>query len=172
MPSIDQQLGPGEHVCYRARLHWIVLLGPFIVSVLCGTVGLLLIAVAVIFWMDNEAIQSAFLTGIVALQIAAWIIFLGLLHRTLAQVAITNRRILKSRGLIQRTTAQLSVTEIQSVDVRQGLLGHVLDFGSIIVVARDNTSGSFRYLSQPVEFKRRVEEEVARAKSVSRRAAA
>src|SRR5690349_6359976 len=100
MPSINQQLAQEEHVRYRARLHWIVLVRPIIVSALCGVVGLLLIAVALIFWMDNEAIQSAFLTGIVALQVAGWIILLGLFYRALASIAITNRRIL-SGGLIK-----------------------------------------------------------------------
>ncbi len=171
MPSIDQQLAREEHVCYRARLHWIVFVGPCIVAACIGIVGLLLIAVAVIFWIDKETTQSAFLTGIVAVQVAAWIIFLGLLHRALAEVAVTNRRVLKSRGLINRTALQLSLPEIQSVDVRQGPLGHILDFGSI-VVATGKTAGPFRYVSHPVEFKRRVEEEVAKAKNVSRGAAA
>ncbi len=116
MSSIDQQLALEEHVCYRARLHWIVLVGPCIVAACVGNVGLLLIAVAVIFWIDNETTQSAFLTGIVAVQVAAWIIFLGLLHRALAEVAVTNRRVLKSRGLIKRTTRQLSLPEVRSVE--------------------------------------------------------
>lgn len=133
--------------------------------------ALLLIAVAVIFWIDNESTQSAFLTGIVAVQVAAWIIFLGLLHRTIAEVAVTNRRVLKSRGLIKRATVQLSLPEIQSVNVRQGPLGHILDFGAI-VVATSKTAGPFRYVSHPVEFKQRVDEEVAKAKNVSRGAAA
>lgn len=170
MPSIDQQLARGERVCYRTRLHWIVLIGPCIVAACVGIVGLLLVAVAVIFWMDNEAIQSAFLTGIVAVQVAAWIITLGLLHRTLAEVAITNWRVLKSRGLIKRTTVQLSLPEIQSVRVRQGPLGRLLDFGSVIVAA-PGTTRPFRYVSHPFEFKSRVEEEMRKA-SVSNKAAA
>jgi membrane protein YdbS with pleckstrin-like domain len=171
MPSIDQQLAREERVCYRTRLHWIVLVGPFIVSAVCGLVGLLLIAVAVIFWMDNDAIQSAFLNGILALQGAAWVTFLGLLYRALTEVAITNRRVLKSRGLIKRTTVQMSLPEVQSVDVRQGPLGQILDFGSIVVVGAGKTA-AFRYVSQPFELRRRMEEEVAKAKNVSRRAAA
>ena len=171
MPSIDQQLAREEHVCYRARLHWIVLVGPFIVSALFVIVGLLLIAVAVIFWMDNEAIQSAFLTGIVAVQVAAWIILLGLLHRALAEIAITNRRVLKSGGLIKRRKVQLSLPDIQWVNVRQGPLGHILDFGSVIVAAPGKTARRFRYVSHPFEFKSRVEEEMRKA-AVSHKAAA
>jgi membrane protein YdbS with pleckstrin-like domain len=172
MSSIDQQLVQGEFVHYRARLHWIVLVGPFVVSAVCGIVGLLLVAVAVIFWMDNEAIQSAFLTGIVAVQVAGWIILLGLLHRALAEIAITNRRILKSGGLIRRRTVQLSLPNIKSVDTRQSPMGHMLGYGSIIVVASGKTNRPFRYVPGPLDFKHRVEEEVAKLKTVSRRAAA
>lgn len=172
MPSIDQQLARGEHVCYRTRLHWIVLVGPCIVAACVGIVGLLLVAVAVIFWMDNEAIQSAFLTGIVAVQVAAWIILLGLLHRALAEIAITNRRVLKSRGLIKRRTVQLSLPDIQSVDIRQGPVGHMLDFGSAIVAAPGKTTRPFRYVSHPFEFKSRLEEQIAKTMKVSQRPAA
>lgn len=39
MTSIDQQLAREEHVCYRARLHWIVLVGPCVVAAGFGIVG-------------------------------------------------------------------------------------------------------------------------------------
>lgn len=170
MPSIDQQLTREEHVCYRARLHWIVLVAPCVVTACVAIVGLLLITVAVIFWMDNEAIQSAFLTGIVALQVAAWIILLGLLHRMLAEVAITNHRVLKSGGLIKWRTAQLSLPEILSINVRQSPLGYLLDFGSI--VAPGKNTRPFRYVSHPFAFKNKVEEQIAKTMKVSERPAA
>ena len=47
----------------------------------------------------------------------------------------------------------------------------ILDFGSIVVVGAGKTA-AFRYVSQPFELRRRMEEEVAKAKNVSRRAAA
>jgi hypothetical protein len=42
MPSIEQGLATGEHVCYRARLHWIVFVGPFALAVVFGVPGVLL----------------------------------------------------------------------------------------------------------------------------------
>lgn len=124
MPSIDQRLVFGEHISYRGRLHWIVLVVPIVVAALFGVAALLLLALAVIFWMDNEAIQSAFLTGIVVVQVAVWIIFLSLMRRALAEIAITNRRVvLKSGRLIKGKATELALREIQSVDIRQGRIG-------------------------------------------------
>jgi hypothetical protein len=42
-------------------------------------------------------------------------------------------------------------------------LGRALDYGSILVHAGGKIAGPFRYMSQPFELKRRVEEEIATA---------
>src|SRR5579864_4238203 len=107
MPSIDQTFARGEHVCYRARLHWIVLVVPFALAVAIGVPGLLLIVFSWAFWMDNFALQSALVSGIVMLQVAGWAVLLGLLHRASAGLAVTDRRILVTSGvLLKRRAAQ------------------------------------------------------------------
>src|SRR5579864_3241485 len=165
MPSIDQTFARGEHVCYRARLHWIVLVVPFALAVAIGVPGLLLIVFSWAFWMDNFALQSALVSGIVMLQVAGWAVLLGLLNRVSDEIAVTNRRVvLNSGALIKRRAAQFSLQEIDSIEIQQNDLGRMLDYGSIVVHSANKTTGPFRYVSRPFEFKRRVEEEIAKAK--------
>ncbi|HET7443014.1 MAG TPA: PH domain-containing protein [Terriglobales bacterium] len=172
MPSIDQTFARAEHVCYRARLHWIVLVGPFVLAVVFGVPGVLLIVFSWAFWMDNFALQSALVSGIVMLQVAGWAVLLGLLNRVSDEIAVTNRRVvLNSGALIKRRAAQFSLQEIDSIEIQPSDLGRMLDYGSIVVHAAGKTAGPFRDVSQPFEFTRRVEEEIRKA-AVSQKTAA
>lgn len=81
---------------------------------------------------------------------------------------MTNRRVILSSGaLVKRTAAQWLLREIASFEIEQGDLGRMLDYGSIVVHAAGNTSGPFRFVSQPFELMRRVEEEIANATTTS-----
>jgi hypothetical protein len=171
MPSIDQRLARGKRVCYRARLHWIALVGPFAVAVAFGAPGVLLIVFSLAFWMDNFALQSAFATGLL-MVVGAGTIALGLLHRA-AEIAVTDRRILVTSGvLLKRRAAQWSLQEISSIEILQSDLGRMLDYGSIVVHAAGKTAGPFRYVSQPFELRRRVEAGIAKTTKESLREAA
>ncbi len=171
MPSIDQRLTHGERVCYRARLHWIALVGPFAVVIAFGAPGVLLIVFSLAFWMDNFALQSAFATGVL-LVVVTGAIALGLLYRA-AEIVVTGRRILVTSGvLVKRNAAQWSLRTIDSIEVRQGDLGRALDYGSVVLHAAGKTAGPFRYVSQPFELKRRVEEEAQKPPGLSMKIAA
>lgn len=168
MPSDDQRLAREESICYRARRHWIVLVGPSAVAVALGISGVLLIMSSLAFGMDNFALQPAFLSGLVMVQVAVCAAVLGLFHRAAGEIAMTNRRVILSSGaLVKRTAAQWLLREIASFEIEQGDLGRMLDYGSIVVHAAGNTSGPFRFVSQPFELMRRVEEEIANATTTS-----
>ena len=153
------------------RPHWVVLVGPFAVAAAFGAPGALLIVFSLAFWMDNFALRSAFVTGLV-MVVGAVAIALGLLHRV-AKIAVTDRRILLTSGvLIKRRAAQWSLHEVDSVEIQQGDLGRMLDYGSIVVYAVGKTAGPFRYASQPFELRRSVEEEIAKAKKPLQKATA
>ncbi len=172
MPSIDQQLVRGEHICYWTSAHWIVLVYPFAVAAAFGAPGALLIVFSVASRMDNVALESAFVSGLV-LQVAACAVVLALLCRAAAEFVVTSRRVvLKPCGLIKRRATEMFLTEIVSVTVEQSALGEMLDYGSIVVRTTGKTSGPFRYISQPFEFRRRVEEEIRKVATVPLEAAA
>lgn len=172
MPSSNQGLASGERVCDRARLHWIVLVVPFVLAVAIGVPGLLLIVFSWAFWMDNFALQSALVSGIVMLQVAGWAVLLGLLNRVSDEITVTNRRVvLNSGALIKWRAAQFSLQEIDSIEIQQSDLGCMLDYGSIVVHSGNKTDGPFRYVSHPFELRRRVEEEIRNA-AVSQKTAA
>lgn len=170
MPSIDQQLE--EHICYRTSAHWIVLVYSFAVAAAFGAPGALLIVFSVASRMDNVALESAFVSGLV-LQVTACAVVLALLCRAAAEFVVTSRRVVLRPGcLIRRSATEMFLSEIASIEVKQSELGKMLDYGSIVVSTTSKKAGPFRHVSRPFEFRRRVEEEIRKAARVSPKAAA
>ena len=104
---INQILIDGEQVIYQARLS----MWSQSVLVLVGIVLL-----------------PAFGVGLILL-LWAWLIC-----RT-TELAITNKRIISKSGIIQRTIMELRLDKIESIKVDQGIMGRILNFGSITISA-------------------------------------
>ncbi len=171
MPSIDHRSARAECVCYRARPHWIALVGPFAILTAFGAPGVLLLIFSWVFWMDNFSVGSTFVAGLV-MVVGAGSIALALLHRAV-RIELTDRRILVTSGvLLKRRAAQWLVREIGAIEIHQGDLGRALDYGSIVLHAAGKTAGPFRYVSQPFELKRIVEGEIRKPPRVPTKIAA
>lgn len=71
-----------------------------------------------------------------------------------SEFAITNKRIIIKVGLISRRTLEMNLAKIESVNVNQGVLGRILNYGAITVIGTGGTRESFRGISQPLEFRK------------------
>jgi uncharacterized membrane protein YdbT with pleckstrin-like domain len=124
---INQILIDGEQVIYQARLSmW----SQFVV-ILAGIVLL-----------------PAFGVGILLL-LWAWLIC-----RT-TELAITNKRIISKSGIIQRTTMELRLDKIESIKVDQGIMGRMLNFGSITISGTGGDKTPIESIADPLEFQKR-----------------
>ena len=94
-----------------------------------------------------------------------WIIFVSLsaiftlwiapfIYWFTSEFAVTNKRVIIKVGLISRRTLEMNLAKIESVNVNQGILGRILDYGSITVIGTGGTKESFRGISQPLEFRK------------------
>ena len=123
---IDDVLINDERVMYRARISkWS--LWPYI---LFG--ALLLIAYGI---------------GVLLL-IWAWI-----LYRT-TELAITNKRVIAKTGLIERRTMEMFLEKVESIQVEQGIMGRMLNFGSVIISGTGVHSAPFRNISDPLSLRK------------------
>ena len=123
---VDSILMPGERLVYRARLHWIIYAPGF------TALGLELIFIA------SQPLLPEFgdilyrlvllcLFAAIAAFARAWI------QQATTEIAVTDRRIILKTGLLQRRTIEMHLDKVESVDVRQSLLGRLLDYGTLVV---------------------------------------
>jgi uncharacterized membrane protein YdbT with pleckstrin-like domain len=128
MGYAERVLQPGETIAYRARLHWIIYLG-----------GLVLIVAAIAFALGAVALKTPSLQ--IALVVGAAIaLFLGLFQMIRAwlvavntEIIVTTRRVIYKTGFISRNTVEMNLDKVESVLVQQGIVGRMLDFGTVII---------------------------------------
>jgi len=70
------------------------------------------------------------------------------------ELAVTNKRVIAKFGFVRRRTIELNVAKIESVQVEQGVLGRMFDFGSVIVAGGGNPFEAVHGIAHPLEFRR------------------
>lgn len=144
MGYTERSLIAGETILYKTGLHWIVLLGPAILS------GLLaLFAVASLF-------AKLVVLGIIFMTAAGVILNVAILSRNATEMAVTNKRILIKRGFLRRDSLELFLSKVETIGVNQGFLRRMFGYGTVIVKGTGGTNEPFVKVRAPLEFRRQV----------------
>lgn len=155
MRYVEQSLTEGERIVYTTRRHWVVLIGP------CAGAGLLALAgIALLFEKD-----FMWIGGVILLAVAAGILLSGLLRRYGFEFAVTNKRVIYRKGIVSVATDELFLDKIESVLVKQGLLGRWWGYGSVSVRGTGGSWEPFPDIADPLLLRRRIQEQIERRSS-------
>lgn len=142
MGYIDSNLTADERVVYRAQVHWIVFLGPILWFIL----GI------VFFGQDNfKALGGLFIGFAVLHGIASSIVYLT------SEFGVTTKRVLGKVGFIRRKSIEILLSKVESIEVDQGILGRLLDYGTIIVSGTGGSKTPFPKISAPLTCRKRIQ---------------
>lgn len=125
---IEANLGRDEHIVYRAQVSWMSQIWFFIF-------GLLLLPVMFI--------------GVIFFIIAA-------INVMSTELALTNKRVIAKFGFIRRQTIELNLGKVESIAVNQGIIGRMLNFGSVTVRGTGGGQAPIPYIARPQEFRQQV----------------
>lgn len=162
MGYIEKTLIPGEQVVYRTRLHWIVMLGHLILSLIFLALG----AFVFVFGYTHRAtvpVSQLHLYeagGAAALVLALVMFLIGSVRRNATEMAVTNRRVVVKTGLASRRTIEMLLNKVETIEVTEPGLGRMLGYGSILVIGTGGTSEPFHKIAHPLEFRTRVQQEI------------
>lgn len=70
------------------------------------------------------------------------------------ELAVTNQRVIAKFGFIRRRTVEIKLDKIESLQVEQGVLGRLLDFGSLRVAGAGGPQAPIPGITCPMEFKK------------------
>ena len=158
MGYIENNLVPGETVLYKTRLHWIVLVGPLLLSILLAALG---IAALVGGYRVGERVANRPSRGRHAALIAAVIVLaIGLVRRNATEVAVSNKRVLIKKGFFARKSIEVLLAKIESIGVDESVAGRMLGYGSVIVRGTGGTFETFNTIAHPNEFRRQVQQQI------------
>jgi uncharacterized membrane protein YdbT with pleckstrin-like domain len=70
------------------------------------------------------------------------------------ELAFTNKRVIAKFGFISRQTVELNITKVESIQVNQGILGRIFDFGTLVISGAGNPQAPIPGISNPMAFRR------------------
>lgn len=149
MPYVEDHLLPGERITYRAHLHKLSYLLPVLGAIVLIAGGIMAIAA-----QRNTIAMLAFIAALVPL-IGAYITY------TSSEFAVTNKRVVIKVGFIQRKTLETMLGKVEGIGVDQGILGRMLDYGTITITGTGGTKEPFRNIAAPLEFRRQVQAQIS-----------
>ncbi|KIU31107.1 PH domain-containing protein [Atlantibacter hermannii] len=71
------------------------------------------------------------------------------------EAAITNKRLIAKSGLIKRDTVEIPIKKLSSLQVRQGILGRLLGYGTLVISDAGTAHAPIRYIKDPMRFRQR-----------------
>lgn len=70
------------------------------------------------------------------------------------EVAFTNKRVIAKYGFISRKTVELNISKVESMQVNQGILGRIFNFGTLVISGAGNPQAPIAGISNPMTFRR------------------
>ena len=143
----NKKIADNEVIIFRVRRHWAVLVLP-----------LFLIAFGALTIQSKGA-------GSVAI-LAAGIVWgaLSFIDLRTSELTLTRTGPFIQYGFPLRRSYDIRIADITTVSWFQPYLGAMLNFGTIVVKRNGNRKNRFRVISNPAEFARRIEEQIAAAR--------
>jgi uncharacterized membrane protein YdbT with pleckstrin-like domain len=136
---------PDEQIVYKAKLHRIIFWKPCALIV-PGAGFLFILPIA----------------GMVVPAIGLIALIPPVTDYTTSEFGVTNKRIIIKVGLIRRRTLELLLRHVEAILVDQSVLGRILSYGSVTLTGTGGVREAFGSISNPLEFRRRVQGEAAK----------
>ena len=78
--------------------------------------------------------------------------YVYILQRT-SEFAVTTKRVFVKTGIVSRRSVELLLPKVESIQVDQGILGRLLNYGTITVVGTGGTRDPLKKIAAPMAFK-------------------
>lgn len=156
---IEKTLMEGERVLHRTRMHWIIL-SPALLGMLAA-----LVVPMLLHEMQWGGIQVGghtlfFWSMIGLLLFSALLAVFAYIEMQTSEYAVTNKRVIMKKGFICRVALDILLRKVESLKVRQGILGRIFHYGTIIVSGTGGSKDAFYKVCYPIEFRNAVQQQV------------
>ena len=167
----EKNLVAGETLVYQTRHHWIILLGPVLLSLVLEILGFWFLSTAIAHKpQKTSAVGNAefsagglAIIGLLLSSAGGTIVVYGLAKCNATEMAVTSKRVLIKTGLASRRTLDLMLSRVESIGVEETVVGRILGYGSVIVRGTGGTPEAFFLIAHPQEFRRAVQEQTGLA---------
>ena len=146
MSYIDRNLLDGEEIVYRTRLHWLLFMGPVLLTVL---------VFLPLAWLASRS-SVAYLAA-VPVVLGLLVMVAAFIRRQSSDFAVTNKRVMMKVGVLRTRSIELLLGKIEAIAVDQGVLGRIFGYGDIVLTGSGGTREPFAGIQSPLAFRRAVQ---------------
>ncbi len=181
MLYIQESLAKDEHIVRPAFYHWMFVAHASVWASILFFIAVFIMIIGAIYsyypglspkqipWaLENLSfahyLKGIWQTSIIFRATAFFLVASGLIQFAMAvivkattEIAVTNHRLILKRGFISRNVQELRVENIESVEVKQSVLGRILHYGRIQVSGTG--VGEVRLpalIADPIDFRRAI----------------
>ena len=133
-----------DDVIYEARLHWILFLWPVLLFIVALWLGI------------NMHSLRLLSVGLVLIGLF-WEVVTVLTYQC-SYLVVKPKQVMLCTGIFVRQTIVLSINKIESIDIRQSILGTMLQYGSLIITGTGGTRQEIHFLNKPLTCRRYIEQ--------------
>ena len=148
---VKESLLPEEKILCAAKWHWINYIVP-VLMILCA------ILIFIESFFDIEDRWPGFFLAILLGALG----YLGFLEMKKYEFVVTTRRIFIKQGIILRLSYELRLEKLESIQVFQGIIGRLLNFGIVLVHGVGASRGIAGMLVAPMEFRQHIFAELSK----------
>lgn len=70
------------------------------------------------------------------------------------ELAVTTKRVIVKHGFIRRQTIEINLTKVESIQVDQGVVGRLFNFGTLVISGTGASHAPIRGISEPMGFRK------------------
>jgi len=70
------------------------------------------------------------------------------------ELAVTTKRLIVKHGFVRRQTVEINLNRVESIQVEQGLLGRLFNFGTLIVAGTGTSHAPLTGIAEPMGFRK------------------
>ncbi len=145
MSYVEKNLTANEQIIQKAKIHWFIYFG----SILTFCFGVYLVS------LPELGGWGAFLITLsLVLFLEAWV------KKKTTELAVTNKRVIAKYGLIARKTIELNLNKVEGLDIDQGIMGRIFNFGNVVIGGTGGKKSPIKFIHQPLEFRKTVNEQI------------
>jgi uncharacterized membrane protein YdbT with pleckstrin-like domain len=71
--------------------------------------------------------------------------------------AVTSKRVIHKYGIVSRKTKEMRINAIESITIKQGIIGRIFGFGTVTVTGRGAGDVDLKWMKDPMMVKRDIE---------------
>jgi uncharacterized membrane protein YdbT with pleckstrin-like domain len=139
-----------ETVKFVGKLHWTIYRNAILL-------GVAAIALALVYLNEPENLQIITLLAAGLLLLLTIVSFLeSWFVRVTTEIVVTDKRIIHKVGWISRRTEEINITKVETVDVSQGIVGRIFDFGTVLIKGIGGSWEPLRRVASPLKLRNAI----------------